>query len=225
MKTFAKNNSFCEISKPSEGGCDITVYRSKVYKHCYTCTFNDFTIPLYLLCRNGLDEPITVSFYDHRMAKPPKLIGKSTATICHFMESINRPFVQTAKFCGPCYISPMIRLATTIAVNNWESSKTYTVLFIITYGEILDTLTVKEVTVTKKNWDEFEELDADKHDLKAKGVKMKRDIVQFVPFVKFKDASKSRLEAELLADLPMQVHEYCSTHGFTPVLQQSKLTS
>lgn len=86
-------------------------------------------------------------------------------------------------------------------------------------------LSIVIVTVTKKNWDEFEELDADKHDLKVKGVRMKRDIVQFVQFVKFKDASKSRLEAELLAELPRQVHEYCSTHGFTPVLQQSKLTS
>ena len=53
---------------------------------------------------------------------------------------------------------------------------------------------------------------------------MKRDIVQFVPFNKFKNCSSERLENEVLAEVPRQVHEYCSTHGIIPKLPESEFT-
>lgn len=63
----------------------------------------------------------------------------------------------------------------------------------------------------------MDELDADLKDLKShKGEIMNRDIVQLVPFNRYQVCSSAKLEAELLAELPFQVHEYCSTHGFVP---------
>lgn len=92
MKTFAKNNPFFEISKTSESGRDIVVYRSKTKQKCYTCTFKEFSIPLHILYRNSLDEPITISIFDHRKKKAPKIIGKYTTTIRHFIDSVRSKY-------------------------------------------------------------------------------------------------------------------------------------
>ena len=66
------------------------------------------------------------------------------------------------------------------------------------------------------DFSKMDELDADDNPLVSKeGITMKRDIVQFVPFNKFKD-NMQRLEKEVLAEVPNQIHQYCSSHGLIP---------
>lgn len=360
MKTFAKNNPFFEVSKPSESGRDLPVYRSKTKSKCYSCTFKQFSIPMHVLCRNNLDEPITITIFDHRKKKAPKIIGKYTTTIRHFMESVQNKFelpnshgkfwfnkleivhvptfadylrnglrlkmitaidftssngypnekssrhyfsddpsilndyqqtiisvgqilakydkdqkfpvygfgakiketkkvsycfpltfnesdpnvhglngihdiykdaIPKIKFWGPTYLSYIIRMATKAAIENFATSKTYTILLVMTDGLIEDMVATKDaiveasdkplsiiiVGVGNEKFDFLDELDGDQKDLKShKGEVMKRDIVQSVPFNRYQVCSSAKLEAELLAELPFQVHEYCSTHGFVP---------
>lgn len=111
---------------------------------------------------------------------------------------------EKVKLYGPSYISPMIRMATNAAVQNWEKSHAYTVLFIITDNEVMDIITAKDCVVEasdkplsiiiigigKGDFYKLEELDADEHDIKSEnGVRMKRDIVQFVRLRKFRECS------------------------------------
>lgn len=360
MKTFAKNNPFFEISKQTEIGHDIIVYRSKTKQKCYRCTFKQFSIPLHALYSNGLDDRITISIFDHRKKKEPKIIGKYTTTIRHFLESVQSKFelpnghgkfwfekleivhvptfadylrsglqlkmitaidftssngypdskssrhffsddpsqlnqyqqtimsvgqilakydkdqkfpvygfgakiketkkvsycfplnfnesnpnvlgldgilstykeaIPKIKFWGPTYLSDIIRMATKHAIENFEASKTYTILLVMTDGLIEDMVATKDaiveasdkplsiiiVGVGDEKFDFLDELDGDVKDLKSHhGDVMKRDIVQSVPFNRYKVCNSAKLEAELLAELPLQVHEYSSTHGFIP---------
>jgi hypothetical protein len=47
------------------------------------------------------------------------------------------------------------------------------------------------------------------------GQRAKRDIVQFVPVGKFENKYPA-LAAEVLAEIPTQVHAFCSAQGFVP---------
>lgn len=122
-------------------------------------------------------------------------------------------------------------MATKTAIENYENSKTYTILLIMTDGLIEDMVATKDaiveasdkplsiiiVGVGDEKFDFLDELDGDIKELKShKGEVMKRDIVQSVPFNRYKVCNSAKLEAELLAEVPSQVHEFCSTHGFVP---------
>ena len=132
---------------------------------------------------------------------------------------------------GPTNFTPIIRNATKIAIDSFEESKTYTILLIITDGEISDMndtidaivdatdkpISIIIVGVGNANFKNMDILDADDVPLKSsKGVFMKRDIVQFVPFREFKDVSKDKLAAEVLEEVPHQVDEFCRAIGFVP---------
>ena len=137
---------------------------------------------------------------------------------------------------GPTHFSPVIRNATNIAIESFQENKTYTILLIITDGEINDMkdtidaivdasnkpLSIIIVGVGNANFDNMDILDADDVPLKSsKGVLMKRDIVQFVPFRNFSNVSKERLAAEVLEEVPRQVDEYCRYIGFKPEINQN----
>ena len=371
MKTFARNNPFFEISKTSESGRLLPIYRSEIQKKCFGCTFKNFQIPYHALCTSGLDDPITITFYDNQRNKTPKMIGKYESSIRHFMESIQTYFDITdsksktagnflfrkfeiiqvptiadyirsglqlnmitaidftssngypdnlsslhyiskdenqmnqyqhsifsvggvltkydkdqkfpvygfgAKFndevseCfpltfdnnnvevdgltgildiykeainkvelwGPTCFSPVIKEATKIAIESFRSSHTYTILLILTDGVIDDMektidaiveasnapLSIIIIGVGKADFSNMDILDADDHPLKSSSkAVMKRDIVQFVPFNQFKQCNSQRLEAEVLAEVPYQVHQFCSTHGFIPQLPKNDFLS
>lgn len=364
MKTFAKDNPFFEISKPSESGRNLPVYRSEVREKCFGCTFKDFSIPLQAVCNGNLENPVTVSFYDYLSRKPAKFIGKYDSSLMNLMENVrthyelkgshksksmgefwfnNLSVVQVPTFVdylrsglqlnmitaidftasnrdpedprslhhffpgsqlnqyqqciysvgsiltkydndqqfpvygfggkingqvshcfpltfnpsqpnvvglegilnayqhslmnvqlsGPTLFEPVIRSATQVANQSFATSHTYTILLIITDGVINDMrettdaivaatdspLSIIIIGVGNANFDAMDALDADEHPLvSSSGIRMKRDIVQFVPFNKFMANNGLGLEAEVLAEVPRQVHEYCSTHGFVPQL-------
>ena len=132
---------------------------------------------------------------------------------------------------GPTLFSPVIKAATGVAVESWNESKTYTILMILTDGIINDMretvdaivaatdapLSIIIVGVGNADFSAMDELDADEVPLVASnGVRMRRDIVQFVPFRKFEANSNVGLAAEVLAEVPRQVDEFCASHGFIP---------
>ena len=82
-------------------------------------------------------------------------------------------------------------------------------------------LSIIIVRVGNANFCAIDILDAD--EVSGSEEVMKRDIVQFVPFNKFKNRSNERLENEVLAEVPRQVHEFCSTHGFIPKLPENDI--
>lgn len=364
IKTFAKDNPFIEISKPSESGRDLPVYRSEVKEKCFGCTFKDFSIPLQTICNGNLNNPVTISCYDYLKNKAAKLIGKYDSSLMNFMENVRTQYEFTSgskgkkmgEFCftklnivqiptfvdylcnglqlnmitaidftasnrdpedprslhhfvpgsqmnqyqqciysigsiltkydndqqfpvygfggkingqvshcfpltfnpaqpnviglqgilqayqdslmrvqlsGPTLFAPVISSAMQVANQSFASSHTYTILLIITDGVINDMrettdaivaasdspLSIIIIGVGNANFEAMDVLDADDRPLVSSGgVKMKRDIVQFVPFNKFMANNGLGLEAEVLAEVPRQVHEYCSTHGFVPQL-------
>ena len=80
-------------------------------------------------------------------------------------------------------------------------------------------LSIIIVGVGNADFGGMERLDADTNGLvSSSGRKAIRDIVQFVPFNKYANQSNNgmMLASEVLAEIPGQVHQYCSTHGFIP---------
>lgn len=143
--------------------------------------------------------------------------------------------IQKVELYCPTNFSPVIQKATEIAIQSFNELKTYTILLIITDGVIDDMGKTKDAIVHasdkplsiiiygvgNSSFGAMDILDADEVPLKFRiGEVMKRDIVQFVPFNKFKNYSSESLENEVLAEVPRQVHEFCSTHGFIPKLPE-----
>lgn len=63
----------------------------------------------------------------------------------------------------------------------------------------------------------MEVLDADDAPLRStQGVYAKRDIVQFVPMIKFRNADPALLAREVLAEIPQQLVSYMKSRGFEP---------
>jgi vacuolar-type H+-ATPase subunit F/Vma7 len=147
---------------------------------------------------------------------------------------VYRHTLSVVRLAGPTLFAPVIDAATRCAVESFTGSKTYTVLLIITDGCINDMndtidrivaatdapLSIVIVGVGNADFSSMQALDGDDGGLRSRGgVRAKRDIVQFVPFSKFA-ASPAGLAAELLAEIPSQVHAFCSTAGFIPQMSE-----
>ena len=90
-------------------------------------------------------------------------------------------------------------------------------------GSILP-LTVIIVGIGNANFKNMDILDADDDPLKSReGVQAARDLVQFVPFNKYKDDPK-KLAEEVLMEVPTQVLEYYEMNNILPetITQQKK---
>lgn len=139
--------------------------------------------------------------------------------------------LSRVQLSGPTLFSPIIRNATEVARISFNESHTYTILMILTDGIINDMretidsivdasdspLSIIIVGVGDANFDEMHELDADDKPLRSsRGVLMKRDIVQFVPYRKYLSNTAFGLAEEVLEEVPRQVDDFCSTHGFVP---------
>eukprot|EP01012_Entosiphon_sulcatum_P006853 TRINITY_DN13334_c0_g1_i2.p1 TRINITY_DN13334_c0_g1~~TRINITY_DN13334_c0_g1_i2.p1 ORF type:complete len:661 (-),score=137.80 TRINITY_DN13334_c0_g1_i2:246-2228(-) len=129
---------------------------------------------------------------------------------------------------GPTNFAPLIRKATEEARS--EKSK-YTVLLILTDGEITDMDATKDALVdagpaplsvvivgvgTSADWRKMDVLDGDTVPLtNSRGQKVCRDLVQFVPLNKFA-ANTRALAAEVLKEIPGQVAMWAKMSKFTP---------
>lgn len=360
VKTFAKNSPYIQLSKPSEAGTLLPVFRTEVVKHAYTCTFQQFEIPLQNLSGGDLQTPVTVTAMNYSEKKADKPIGSFTMSVqsivdnksaehelldsnrkkagkvkflnptllrkptffdylrgglqlnlitaidftasnrdprdprsLHFFQpnavnqyesciwsvgsvvcpydsdqlfpvfgfggkingivshcfpltfDPNQPCVQGLSgisqayrdslskvvLSGPTLFAPIIKNATQVAIHSFQTSHTYTILLILTDGVINDMqetidaiveasdapLSIIVIGIGTANFDGMEILDGDNKALRnSAGQIARRDIVQFVPFNRYNANNGAQLAGEVLAEIPMQVHQFCSTHGFIP---------
>ncbi|RWS07463.1 copine-8-like isoform X2 [Dinothrombium tinctorium] len=136
---------------------------------------------------------------------------------------------------GPTNFSPVINSTASIA-QQFQDGKHYFILLIITDGIISDMpqtkaaivaasklpLSIIIVGVGNADFSDMDELDADEHRLCANGVYAERDIVQFVPMIKYLARnntwvrSQADLAQEVLREIPDQAVEYFVKRGFKP---------
>ena len=146
------------------------------------------------------------------------------------MDVYSRSF-QWVALHGPTNFAPLIKQACTIAAQYHAMAQdvaAYLLLLIITDGEITDMnatvdaiveasglpMSIVIVGVGNADFSKMDVLDADGKLLQGRNGVARRDIVQFVPYNKFKDPV--RLTAATLAELPGQLVEYMKTFNIKP---------
>jgi hypothetical protein len=132
---------------------------------------------------------------------------------------------------GPTNFAPLIRQAASIAAQYHgmaQDVSTYLLLLIITDGEITDMqatvdaiveasslpLSIVIIGVGNADFTKMDILDGDGKLLSGRTGTARRDIVQFVPFNRYKDPIK--LAAATLAELPGQVVSYMKSFNIKP---------
>lgn len=99
MRTFSRNNPFFILSKPSEAGRSLPVFRSETYMRCYECTWNPFTVPLRTLCNDDMDVPIDIVLMDNHQNHPDVPVGKYTSSVRNLLEQVGQE-LQAKTFDG-----------------------------------------------------------------------------------------------------------------------------
>lgn len=135
-------------------------------------------------------------------------------------------FLQLA---GPTNFYPMIKRVVD-KIKNDNDPLRYHILLILTDGIINDLGPTKDILVEgsflplsviiigigNDHFGEMVELDGDVNPLiDSKGIKRMRDLVQFVPFNKFKN-NPTKLAEEVLEEVPRQVIEYYTMNNLYP---------
>ncbi|KAG0221437.1 Copine-8 [Mortierella sp. GBA43] len=141
--------------------------------------------------------------------------------------------LQHAQLYGPTNFSPVINQTATIC-NQFRSGQKeeYYVLLILTDGVITDMdntiraiveasrlpMSIIIVGVGSANFDNMNILDADEVPLQSNGVRMARDIVQFVPFREFQAGvfGGEALAEAVLAEVPDQFVSYMTQNKVSP---------
>ncbi|XP_021163638.2 copine-1 [Fundulus heteroclitus] len=149
-----------------------------------------------------------------------------------------RAVLPQIKLSGPTNFSPIINHVASIASSAAQAptASQYFVLLILTDGEITDfdqtkdaivrasrlPLSIIIVGVGPADFKAMELLDGDDGVLRSSvGEAVSRDIVQFVPFTKFKDAPPASLAQSVLAEVPNQLVSYFKMRGLEPLKQQA----
>ena len=138
--------------------------------------------------------------------------------------------IKIVQLWGPTNFAPIIREMNRIIKEQKHKLK-YHILMILTDGiidDIDDTidelvassflpLSVIIIGVGKADFTNMVQLDADDNPLvDSKGVKSVRDLVQFVPFLKF-ESSPENLAIEVLEEIPRQIVEYYEQNNLDPI--------
>ena len=133
------------------------------------------------------------------------------------------------KLWGPTNFGPILD-STINMVKNENNKMKYYILMILTDGMIDDIdytintlveasflpISVIIIGIGKADFSNMKVLDADENPLvNDMGVKAKRDIVQFVPFLKYV-SNPEKLAEEVLAEIPKQLIEYYELNNIDP---------
>eukprot|EP00483_Globobulimina_turgida_P007407 UN07421 len=136
---------------------------------------------------------------------------------------------------GPTNFAPIINncAAMAAAKMNNQREQNYVILLMITDGIITDmgdtidaivnasdlALSIIIIGVGNADFRAMDKLDADDVALRSRsGVIMKRDIVQFVPFNKYKDGDIGRLAKAVLEEIPAQITGYMTMKRLHPII-------
>jgi hypothetical protein len=138
--------------------------------------------------------------------------------------------LSTVKLWGPTQFGPIIK-ATCDMIKEENNFRKYQVLMILTDGMIDDMdytidqlvegsflpLSIIIIGVGKADFSMMTELDSDEKTLvdsnKRKSV---RDLVQFVPFLKY-EANPEKLAQEVLAEIPRQIIQFYQQNDLDPM--------
>ena len=138
--------------------------------------------------------------------------------------------INYVQLFGPTYFGPIIKAVIDIIKNEYNNLK-YHILLILTDGKIDDIddtidqlieasflpLSVIIVGIGNADFSNMVLLDADENPLiNSKGVKAARDLVQFVPFLKY-ESNPQNLANEVLAEIPRQILEYYEFKDLDPI--------
>ena len=138
--------------------------------------------------------------------------------------------LNNVRLWGPTNFGPILK-ATNDMIKQENDKLKYNVLMILTDGMIDDVdntinelvdgsflpLSVIIIGVGTADFSTMNVLDADDNPLvNSRGVKAARDLVQFVPFLKY-ESNPDRLAQEVLAEIPRQILEYYQQNNLDPV--------
>ena len=143
-----------------------------------------------------------------------------------------RKFITQIELSGPTDFAPMIKNLNNEVKDNLRNGKTmeYNILLILTDGQINDLpdtidqmveasflpISVIIVGIGNGDFSSMDVLDADENPLyDRKGRKADRDLVQFVPFNRYKN-DPAKLAEQVLEEVPRQVVEYYQHKGIRP---------
>ena len=134
------------------------------------------------------------------------------------------------KLWGPTHFGPILKITNDMIKAENDKLK-YNVLMILTDGMIDDVdntieelvigsflpLSVIIIGVGNADFTTMNILDADDNPLvNSKGIKAARDLVQFVPFLKY-ESNPEKLAQEVLAEIPRQIIEYYQQNKLDPI--------
>ena len=175
---------------------------------------------------NSLHNNITSNCFNLNMSDNPDI-----KTIDNVLKTYRDCLVnKKLTFFGPTFFAPLIREV--IKRINKKDLFEYHILMILTDGIIKDLQPTIDALVegseyplsviiigigNEPNFKKMEILDGDEVPLiSSKGKKWKRDLVQFVPFSRYKNDPK-KLAMEVLAEIPRQIVEYYRYKNLNPI--------
>jgi len=168
------------------------------------------------------------------------LNGKPTNPYCTGIQGVLAAYHKAIRsesivLSGPTNFAPVINHIANFAEKASQDptlQQQYFVLLILTDGIISDMIEAKGaiirasllpmsiiiVGVGDANFSDMNKLDSDNHALSSGEEVAKRDIVQFVPFIKFSgEYAAEDLAREVLAELPKQLTEYMASKNILPL--------
>ena len=145
-----------------------------------------------------------------------------------------RNFITKIHLSGPTYFAPLIKDLNLEANKELKEGKKmhYHILMILTDGQIDDMQETKDALVEASflpisviiigigngNFTNMNILDANENPLyDSRNRKADRELVQFVPYNKFKGQNIKRLAEEVLAKIPKQVCDYYQHNNIAPI--------
>ena len=150
----------------------------------------------------------------------------------YLIDNVLKEYRNSFKYlqlAGPTNFYPLIRRVVD-TIKHENNPLRYNILLILTDGIINDLGPTKDILVEgsflplsviiigigNDHFGEMVELDGDENPLiDSKGIKRMRDLVQFVPFNKFKN-NPTKLAEEVLEEVPRQVIEYYTMNNLYP---------